>query len=296
MERIVTLLIILINSFSLISQDTKLTVVDSLSGEPIAYANISLSENSGTYTNENGVFFLAHKSPIHISHVGYKTKTIKSPINNPVIKLIPQEYFLDEILISPKNKCIQIGYLKHKSKFIITGFSGDEIAVLFHNQLGAEKKINALKIGFSSKKIIKKYFDIDFVSVFRINFYSNNKNSKEPGKLIYVKNMEFTSDIIKKKETIIDLSDQNLYLPIEGIFISIEWIGIQSNYSKKLITNYKERVEPFLSTTFEKTNATVFERNRFSNKKWQLIDKNNKYSIMLKENNFYTPRISLSVF
>lgn len=277
------------------SQESKITIVDSTSNKPISYATIHYLENrSGTYTNVEGVFLTdIINSPIRISHVGYYSRTIKLPIKDDIIRLEPQTYFLNEITIKPvKNKSIEIGYYKFKRDFTVTGISGNELAVYFLNNSGEEKQIEELIIGFSTKDYIKSSLGINFVSIFRINFYSKKENSSEPDSLILKNDLLFTSDIVKPK-TVFDLSKFNLTIPSDGIFVSIEWVGIESKDTKSLKTDYTGRTEPFISTTFDKTDAIVYERNKFKEPNWKLIDKNNKFSFVLKRDNYYTPRISL---
>lgn len=279
------------------AQDTKLTIVDSLSNEPISYASASFVEtNSGTYTNDYGVLNVdsTHNSVL-ISHVGYYSRKLERPFKDGKVKLRPQMYSLDEIIVKPgKKKTEETGFINFKSYLSYSGFSGDELAVYFPNRFNETKCLKELIIGFGGNKHIKEYMGIDFVSVFKINFYSQKENSSEPDTSILIKELVFTSRIIKST-TRINISEYNLRLPNSGLFVSIEWVGIESEKTKELITDYEGRTEPFVSTTFEKTNALVFERNKFSNDNWSLVDKNHKLSIALKKDIFFTPRISIVV-
>lgn len=298
MKKIILLLILIGYTLLTKSQDFKVIIVDSLSNKPISYAIVYNSiDKTGNYSNEDGSFYINKlNQSFLISHIGYHSKTFNLSIKKDTVKLEPITYLLNEIIVKPVNsKIIEIGYYKFKSFFTITGFIGDEVAVYFPCESKKSNLIKNLIIGFSTKSYIKNSLGIDFISIFRINFYSTIENSVEPDILILKKDLVFTSDIIKNK-TIIDLSEQNLIMPSDGIFVSIEWVGIESKETKKLITNYSERIEPFITTTFDKTNAIVYERNKIKNTEWKLIDKNNKFSIMLKKNNFYTPRISLSLY
>jgi hypothetical protein len=285
-------------SFLIQSQDIKIIMVDSLTNKPISYASAYFKNNkTGTYTNENGVFYYDKSDHIiQVSHIGYYTRIIKLPIKNDTVKMQPHSYILNEITVMPSKQKVEIkGYYSFRSFFTISGFSGDELAVYLPNNADENKLIKEIIIGFSTKKYIKNSLGIDFISIFRINLYSKKENSKEPDSLLIKNDLVFTSDILRP-ETIINVSKYNLPMPKDGIFVSIEWIGIESKNTKKLITDYKNLTEPFVTTTFEKTQAVVYERNKFKETNWKLIDKNNKFSSALKKDNFYTPRISLSLY
>jgi len=293
----VILFIYFICSIILNAQKVTIVVVDSLTREPISYASASFIEtNSGTYTNDYGVLNVdSTHNFVLISHVGYYSKKLERPFGDDTIKLRPQIYSLVKIIVKPgKKKTEEIGYIHHKSDFVHNGFSGDELAVYFPNRFDNTKSLKELSICFDINRHIKEYLGIDFVSVFKINFYSKKENSSEPDTSLLIKELVLTSNIIKPA-TRIDISNYNIRLPKNGLFVSVEWVGIESEKTKELITDYKGRTEPFVSTTFEKTDAIVFERNKFSSNKWTLIDKNNILCIALKKNNFFTPRISITL-
>ena len=298
MRRIIIALFFISSTWLLKSQEVKITIIDSLSNEPIPYASVCfIDTKTGTYTNENGTFSTDRSNhSILVSHLGYRPRTFMQPTKDAIIKLQPEPYFLSEITVTPgKRKTEEIGYIKYKSNFFIPGLSGDELAVYFPNRHNTDKSIQEIKIRFNTSSLIKKSLEIDFLSVFKVNIYSKIESSSEPDSSLLVKDMVFTSKIIKPV-TRIDVSEYNLKLPANGAFISIEWVGIESETTKEIITNYKNRTEPFISTTFENTNTLVYERNKFSDNKWTLIDKINKFNTLLKEDNYYTPRISLTIY
>lgn len=297
MKKTVIAIFFIANFLYVKSQEIKITILDSLSNNPISYASVYfMDEKTGTYANENGIFFTHNiNQTLQISHIGYYSQIIKLSVKDNTVKLQPQTYSLNEITVKPgKKKIDEIGYYKFKSYFNTNGFSGDELAVYFSNSFNSEKTINQIIIGVNTDRRIKNALGVNFVSVFRVNFYSTKENSKEPDRMILKKDMLFTSEILEHK-TKIDISEYHLKFPINGIFVSIEWVGIESENTKELITDSKERVEPFVSATFEKTNTVVYERNKFRDNNWKLVDKNHKYCIALKEDNFFTPKISLSL-
>jgi hypothetical protein len=299
MNNLITLVLFSLAFYSVNSQSVTLRVIDSVSELPVSYATVYFaSDNTGTYTNQDGIF-KSDKSnrKTQISHIAYETKTFMLPRFDSTIMLRPRAQLIDEITITPQEvKYETTGYFDYKSDFSKTGFSGDELAVFISNPYHSEKKIKNLIIGFDTRQLVKKDLGVDFVSVFRINLYTKYEDSPEPGKLILTQNdLIFNSDILKRK-TKIDLSGFDLKFYEEGIFIAIEWIGIENGETKELITDYKGLTEPFVSNTYKETDALVYERNKFKDMRWTVIDKNSKYSIAFKLDTYFTPRFSVVTY
>lgn len=82
-------------------------VLDDLSNEPIAYANVFCSENpsSGTMTNENGkfIFWVDNPCKVLVSYLGYKTGVaVATDISNSMVYLKPNPLELEEVTIGVK--------------------------------------------------------------------------------------------------------------------------------------------------------------------------------------------------
>src|SRR5674476_187277 len=132
MKKLVFVCLFITYSFIIKSQDFKIILIDSLSGKPISYATVCfLEEKSGTYTNENGIFYPTKLGQqMQISHIGYYPRKLNLLVRKDTIKLQPLTYILKEITIKPNEKnAEEIGYYDSKSYFTFTGFSGDELAV-----------------------------------------------------------------------------------------------------------------------------------------------------------------------
>lgn len=298
MKWIILSFLLLINTFLANSQDILLTIIDSITHKPLAYSSlIFLDDNVGNYSNEEGVFTsnkIGHR--LRISQISYNSKEIVVPKSDCIVMLQPKPYSLDEVTIKPSDtKPSQVGFFNKKQEFTVTGLTGDEMAVFIPNPFNNERYLKELLIKTDASRIIKSSLNIDFVSVFRVNFYLKKPNSLEPDNLQQIRSLICSSKILKKN-TAINISNLNILLPTAGIFVSIEWIGIEYKNSKDLITDYKFRTEPFISTTLEQTNTVVFFRNKFLNDTWKLVDKNNPYSQLFKKDNFYTPCISLMIY
>ena len=89
------------------SVDIKGKVVDSVTGLPLSFVNITTAGGtSGTYSGINGFFTISVASSqccLKISYIGYEATTYKIDFNkkNHLIKLKPKPVVLDEVLIVP---------------------------------------------------------------------------------------------------------------------------------------------------------------------------------------------------
>ena len=275
------------------SQNLAITVIDSITKNPIPYTNILFNDGTGTYSNYQGIFFIKKDiNTFKISNIAYFDKKAKVPLKDTIISLRPHNYEIQEIIVKPLLKKINLGYNKYKSEFTYSGLSGDEIAVFIPNNTEHACQIQDLFIVFDTRKVVKKGLGIDFTSVFKLNFYSSK--DYKPDTLLLKKEIIVKTNTIHTKKYAIDLSKYEILMPYNGIFVSIEWVGILSP-TNELRTDYKNRTEPFVSTTFKQTNSKVYARNKFKSMKWNLVDKNNRFSKLLKKENYYTPCIGVSV-
>ncbi|WP_299891342.1 DUF5686 family protein [uncultured Lacinutrix sp.] len=163
--------IIVYNSFS--QTNTKLSIVDLKTKEPIAFANIIFDNNSktGTISDIDGVFKVNKKQieTITISYIGYTPKTVSlSSLNNNIITLTPKLNKLEEVVLNsaenPANRIIR--------------------NVIKNKDLNNPLKINS----FSYKSYSKVVFD------------SANKLTKDSlGSVFKDKNLFITETISKRK-------------------------------------------------------------------------------------------------
>ncbi|NJN41822.1 MAG: carboxypeptidase-like regulatory domain-containing protein [Flammeovirgaceae bacterium] len=83
------------------TQKNKYILVDS-SKYPIAYASILfLSGQGGTYSNEEGLFYLDHPDSIIITHLSYQTLKLSVDEMKDTIVLRGMDHFLDPVVITP---------------------------------------------------------------------------------------------------------------------------------------------------------------------------------------------------
>lgn len=75
-------------------------VLDSLSLEPIPYANLNFGNNQGSVSNEDGIIFTPKDHEEYIlSHLGYQTKKLSSKDLKDTLYLKALAYNLDEVVL-----------------------------------------------------------------------------------------------------------------------------------------------------------------------------------------------------
>ncbi len=272
-------------------------VIDSLTKEPVSYSIIrNLKDSTGFYSNIEGQFDkkdLIGKE-IEVSSIGYYSKETKLTIKSKYINLKPKNYTIDEVIIKPqKYKTKKIGYANNKdeNKVYQTYTCGSELAVFIKNPNGSIAFINKIIIdaNINARKI--KELNLNFVSVFKINMYSIGENEKI-GEIINKVPLIFTSKNLNKKTTL-DISQERFLMPNNGVFISIEWVGIENQVTKEIKTT-KEAIEPFIGLSLKPSDAIVYKRNKLGSNRWQLYDSND---IILKNRVMknYIPKISIEI-
>jgi hypothetical protein len=108
------LLIAFISSNSYAQKPISSQILDSISKQPIPYATVSINNNSGVISNDNGEFSIylnnkiADKDSLQIRSLGYETKQfLVKDFKDHIILLSSKSIELKEILISNKNYTIE---------------------------------------------------------------------------------------------------------------------------------------------------------------------------------------------
>ncbi|MDR1552831.1 MAG: hypothetical protein LBS69_05145 [Prevotellaceae bacterium] len=261
----------------------------------------------GTYSNGKGYFYIpVNIKQIEISSIGYNTKKMTLNKKIDTIFLSPKIYEISETKVIPakkKRKSVELGYAEENSDFGMSYLSGDELAVYIScdNIENSYRKIK--QFIFKGEKYLVKKLNLDkrdFISVFKINFYRAIEN-KEIGDLINTEDIVFTSEVLKSK-TKLDVSKYNIYMPENGIFVAVEWIGkINTETTQIIKASINDRLEPNIRMSWKIPNTIVYEKRRFVNSNtWQRVDKNNRMVKDIKsldksldESSYYTPLISI---
>ena len=243
-----------------LSAQIKGVVKDSITGKPIPYVNIWVqNENIGGTTEENGKFIINSQENKNLvfSALGFKNKSIKSS-NNIVIKLQPDVYPLEEVLILKPKKAKQITIGNSENRFYLP--EPQVIPWLFARKFQIEENNKELKY---LKEII--YFTKSEVKngLFRVRVYEVNENNL-PGEDLIFDEIIITTKKGKHK-TIVDISKYNIQIPKEGIIVAFESLLVDQNKyyqqvvslkpkKKYKILNYSPHIMYFYNDTIEHYN------------------------------------------
>lgn len=258
-------------------QQTKITghVTDNV-GTPLQYVNVVLlTKNIGTVTDDKGFFSIAadNTDSIKFSHIAYLPRIIKTgDFVSDTITLKENLNKLTGVLIkgSTSKKKIRLGfYNKDRSSGFDFG-PGNEIAVFLTNPV---KK--SLWIKFITFEVKQKG---DYGSALRVRLLKKTE-PMIPGEDLLTENYIIENQNLLKTNTI-DISKSSVYLPPEGIFVVIEWMGFYQDKDKK---SY-----PVLQANTSTKENLVWINYR--DRRWVRPE-----TFLLTKNGYITPNISLTV-
>ena len=223
--------IVLLITVNLVAQ-TKGVVKDSLTGSPISYVSVWVeNENIGTTSEENGEFSInvndKNKNLI-FSVLGYQRKVLKVS-DAGVVLMAPASLELNEVFIVNKKESrqLEIGKIKKLAEAFDKGPRLDAKFFPYSEAYKKTKWIQKVTILTDSK--------IDN-STIKLHLYEVGENGY-PGKELLAK--DFIISIERGiHENKIDLSDLNLEMPQNGIFVAFERLIIEKNKLEKKITDY----------------------------------------------------------
>lgn len=267
-------------------------LVDIETKEPVVYANLSfLKSNKGVSSNEDGTFSMNVSKKyldyqVHISCLNYKdTIVFAKDIQRKTLQLQPKSFLLDEITLSKKvNQSILLGEVKNRVEGVHT--SGMRmLAKYFPNDKRVDccSYLETIDIHFAKRSKHRKK------SKFRIRIFSKDENTGLPKEDIL--NVNLPVEIEDGQEvTTIDISNYNIEMPENGLFIAFEKLFIPFNaYGKN---ESETENEFFYAPIIGYTVYSKKDRNDhmylFVKGKWQLSPLN---KIMRK----YAPAISLKL-
>ena len=303
------------------------TIVDKENRNPVSYATVSFGNGNGIFADEEGKFIFTKKlyadiDTLFISALGYKDYKIATVSLTDTVELEAFQDALDEVLLryTPKGKS--------KSEILKPTVHDDyykcwlptiesEIAVYFENENFAKpKKVSTLLLPIKveakdwSKRKTKTSNKIPFSTLFRVQFYENNNGL--PGDVLTYDKIIFRVTEASESVFEVDVSDNNIFIPKEGMFVSLQVLGY-TDKAGKLLPNKKYREVKTargvikVSTTFRpllpftdkiKTPKTYVKRVFLNDNKWVLFDKNNiQDSNLLKAGlNNYAIGLGLQVY
>lgn len=275
--------------FSLsLSAQTKGVVKDSLTGKPISYVNIWVeNENIATTSEENGTFSISVNGNKNLifSALGYEKKTIKASQATAVF-LSPKAFDLDEVVISNSIE----------TKQIVIGQTENSIAQAFDNGPRMDVKFFPYKPIYKNTKYIKKvtlYTDsrIEDATI-KLHFFSVDDNGF-PGAEMLKKDLIVA---VKNgtKNNKIDLSDYNLVMPKNGLFVGFEKLMIEKNKKEKTVTDLNTNTTQIQKVYYPFVLYNYVERDAlftFSGGKWHKQENENKETP--QKISVYEPAINL---
>lgn len=227
--------------YSSFNAQKKIIVKDLETGKKLKYVAVHfICCEQGIYSNESGeiLFKNIKGDSVVFKHIGYYDKKIKtSEILNELF-LKPRTEILNEIIISnSKPKTKRVGF-KNKKKTLSWHVKPETELITL---IKFEKEINnaylkeiSIPIGKDAIKQIetniwRNYYP-EFQSVFRLHLYSNNKNS--PNKRLLKEPILIKCNNNSEDDIIVNIENENIIFPQEGIFIGIEMITTNNNEAK----------------------------------------------------------------
>lgn len=301
-------LIFFIGFTSLNFSQTKL--LDSQTNDPISYATISFNNGYGLFADDEGAFIFNEKlypdiDTLHISALGFKDLKIPTSHLPKTILMDPEIDTLEEVLITAKidrkfkTETIK-PYLDNNYYHCWLPTIESEIAVFFNNPDEALKKITKVHfpITLESKDWDKrKRSNADkqpFSTLFKVKFYQLEQ--EHPGKEIVYRHIVFRVTEKNGDEFILDISDEDIFIPPTGIFISLQVLGYTDDKGKLLNNKkYKEiksrdgsivriptNFRPLLPFTDKISENRTFVKRVFVNdNQWTRFEKGNNFQSTL---------------
>lgn len=285
------------------------TVVDSTQKTPVSYATISFGNGNGTFADADGRFNFSKKwypdiDVLYISSVGYNEVAISTETMPKTIFLTGSIDELNEVHITAEKK------RKYKIKKLPSEIHNDyfkcwlptvesEIAVFFPKDPEKSSKIASVYLPIKTDDSNKNSSrPPSFSTLFKMQFYTNNNGY--PQKRLPYDDIIFLVSDQDKPNFELDISEHKVFIPKEGIFVSIQVLGYADINGKLQQTKKYSQIEtrkgtvkvsttfrPLLPFTDKISNYRTFTRRIFyKNREWQRFDK--EYSTtnnLIKNNN-----------
>ncbi len=286
-----------INSFG------QTTIIDSISKKGVSFATISFGNGNGIFADDDGQFFFTKKlyadiDSLFISALGYKDIKLVSSSLKDTLFLAPQSDLLDEVIVTArptgKFKEVTLKPTDHNDYFKCwLPTIESEIAVFFPNNDAKPKHLTKLLLPIKTeakdwnKRGNKKKEKRPFSTLFRVQFYKNHKGL--PGDVVTYEKIVFIATQDTKPVFEFDVSGFDIFIPKDGIFVSIQVLGF-TDKNGKLLPNkkYKEvktrrgiikvstTFRPLLPFTDQIEDKTTYVKRIFQNNgQWVLFDKKN---------------------
>lgn len=288
-------------TFSISYSQTK--IIDKETSFPISYATISFGNGNGIFADDDGKFTFTKKlyhdiDTLYISSLGYKELKIATENLQDIILLESLSEELQEVIVQvkPTGK-FKIEKLKptlHDDYFKCwLPTIESEIAVFFPNENQKPKQITTLYLPIKTeasnwndrkKSNAKKR---SFSTLFKVHFYDNNNGL--PGDVLSYEKIIFR--VTEQSEDVfeLDITENDIFIPKNGIFASIQILGYTDKQGKLLPNKKYQEVKTRkgivkVSTTFRpllpftnkiSAKRTFIKRIFLNNNKWVRYEKKN---------------------
>lgn len=283
----------------------KLQILDSLDHSPVPFATISFGNGLGTFADDEGHFSFSKKryadiDTLFISAIGYAEKVVKIDSSVQTVVLRPEVSQLGEVIVSAR-KTGKFKFRKQKAQSHDDIFAcwlptvESEVAVFLDRYENKPTQISKLYLPINAEAKYKSKGKGKFATIFRIQYYENSEGM--PGAAIPYEEMVFSIDEKEDKTFELDVLSKSIFIPENGIFISLQVLGY-ANKEGKLIDSKKYReiktargvqkistsFRPLLPFVKGSPGQNTFVRRIFlNNKTWQVFDKTyNKNSKLIQ--------------
>ena len=268
--------------------------LDAETNEPVSFATISFGNGMGTYANAKGEFHFPKNiypdvDTLYISALGYANLELLTNNLLPEYAMVPTADELDEIIIiAPRtgrfrrHEVKAISHNEYHNSWMQTVES--EIAVQFIRVDNKPTQLTSMLLPINVREeVTGRNIPIrQFSTMMRLKLYENENGL--PGRELPYGNIVF---VINEKERSniyeLDISYLNIFIPENGIFVSIQVLGPtdrQGNFIQtKIYNEYETRrgiekiaisFRPLLPLTNQIQGEKTFVRRIFFNdKQWQ---------------------------
>lgn len=261
------LFLFLLIKMSWVSSQT-FVVVDSLSKEPLAYANVVLDDKKMLYTNEKGKFSVSDPFEyISISYLSYYELNAAKNTISDTIYLRPLTYTMEPINVSTRKIVKKIGVVKQSKRFKNLSFSGCDELIVFLRPTRADiidGFIDKVEIPLNKDKSESLYQSV--TSIVRINIYTTDAHNLPKDKIYSSAPIRYLPS--KDKLITVDLKDEAIQINEIGLCFGLEYIGMidENGEIRTLLSHLRPVITEETSTDYQA--VTYLTNSAFKRKKY----------------------------
>lgn len=259
-----TLFFYLISIFSFSQIIKNIYVFDSISKTPVSFTNVLIYEKekitNGFYADENGLVKVMcnENSSLNFSCIGYENKAFEKLFElSDTIFLKQNSVILKEVIITNSNKYKKLGFNHSKKVSTINTNKGSEFAVFIENESNVKTKIKSVILNITKKK--------KYTIILKIKFYKKGTDDT-PTVILNTRDIIYYLKNNHNGELEIDIDDENIELPEDGIFLSVESLGfVDENGS---FINDKDMWHEFSFQLVDDVKNSTFTKNNLKASTW----------------------------